>query len=117
LAYLSLYSTCSITNLVVDTFVPNKDDRSLPFVSPLLASPDVLRKLPPTYIDVCSADPLASGGIAYAKKLEDIGVPVKLFILEGMPHGSYICFPAMESSKAAHMQCMEGTKWALEQHK
>jgi acetyl esterase/lipase len=69
--------------------------------------------LPPTYIDVCSADPLAAGGIAYAKKLDDIGVPVKLFVLDGMPHGSYIVFPGLASSDAAHEACMAGTKWAL----
>ena len=58
-----------------------------PDVSPLLADPELLRKLPPTYMDVCTEDPLYDGGVAYAKKLEDLGVPVKLFILLGMPHG------------------------------
>jgi acetyl esterase/lipase len=95
------------------TFVPNEADRTSPFASPLLASPELLRKLPPTYIDACSADPLYDGAVAYGKKLEESGVPVKLFVLDGMPHGSYILFPDLESSQAAHVHCMEGTKWAL----
>ena len=88
-----------------------------PFVSPLLANDNLLQKLPPTYVDVCSADPLAAGGIAYAKKLEESGIPVKLFILDGMPHGSYILFPDLPSSEAAHAACMKGTEWALKQRR
>jgi acetyl esterase/lipase len=88
-------------------------DRSSIYVSPLLAPPNLLRKLPPAYVDACSADPLFAGGVDYAKKLEENGVPVKLFILDGMPHGSYILFPDMPSSKVAHEACMVGTTWAL----
>ncbi|KAF2101754.1 hypothetical protein NA57DRAFT_73191 [Rhizodiscina lignyota] len=103
----------SAASSMFDSFVPNKDDRTSPLVSPLLANPDHIRKLPPTYIDACSVDPLVDGGIAYAKKLEDNDVPVKLFILEGMPHGSFILFPELDSSKAARSACMQGTLWAL----
>ena len=81
----------------------------------MLANDSLLQKLPPTYIDVCSADPLAAGGIAYAKKLEESGIPVKLFVFDEMPHGSYILFPDLPSSEAAHTACVEGTKWALKQ--
>ncbi|KAF2432485.1 Alpha/beta hydrolase fold-3, partial [Tothia fuscella] len=71
---------------MINAFITQEKDRGNYLVSPLLASAELLRQLPPTYIDVCSADPLAAGGIAYAKKLEDHGVPVKLFVLDGMPH-------------------------------
>ncbi len=73
--------------MFTDDFVTSTDDRLSPLVSPLLAPEEILKKLPPTYIDVCSEDPLAPGGIMYAKKLEGCGVPVRLFILQGMPHG------------------------------
>ena len=98
----------------VDAYVPNKEDRASPYFSPLLASPELLKKLPPTYIEVCGADPLYENGIVYAKKLEDCGVPVRLFILEGMPHGSFMGFPELNSSKVAHAKTAEATKWALE---
>lgn len=86
-------------------------------LSPLLASPSSIKKLPPTYIDVCSADPLAVPGLAYGKLLEDNGVPVKVFVLEGMPHGSYVLFPDLPSSRVAWDSCVEATRWALNRGK
>jgi acetyl esterase/lipase len=103
----------SATLSMMNSFVPNEADRRSPLVSPLLADPALIKKLAPAYIDVCSADPLYTGGVAYAKKLEENGVAVKLFILEGMPHGSYILFPDLPSSQTAHTACMQGTEWAL----
>ncbi|EPE04924.1 rhamnolipids biosynthesis 3-oxoacyl [Ophiostoma piceae UAMH 11346] len=84
-----------------------------PDVSPLLADPELLKKLPPTYIDVCTEDPLYDGGVAYAKKLEDLGVPVKLFVLLGMPHGSFVLFQDLPSSIAINKALLEGVEWAL----
>lgn len=98
-------------------YAPHKKDWTTPLVSPLLASDNLLRKLPPTYIDACSEDPLYDGGVAYAQRLENVGVPVKLFVLEGMPHGSYYLFPELPSSKVANKAVIEGTEWALGQKK
>ncbi|CAK7197609.1 hypothetical protein SEUCBS139899_000257 [Sporothrix eucalyptigena] len=94
-------------------YAPNKEDWTAPLVSPLLAPDELLRKLPPTYIDACSEDPLYDGGAAYGKRLDDLGVPVKLFVLQGMPHGSYYLFPELPSSKIANKAVVEGTEWAL----
>ncbi|KAL1899789.1 carboxylic ester hydrolase activity protein [Sporothrix stenoceras] len=98
-------------------YAPNKQDWTNPLVSPLLASDDLLKRLPPTYIDACSEDPLYDGGVAFAERLDKVGVPVKLFVLEGMPHGSYYLFPELTSSKAANKAVIEGTDWALAQRK
>jgi len=53
--------------------------------SPLLA--DEFKEFPPTYISVSGADPLRDQGIEYAKKLDSHGIPVKLEIYSGYPHG------------------------------
>ncbi|CAK7225969.1 hypothetical protein SBRCBS47491_006068 [Sporothrix bragantina] len=98
-------------------YAPNKADWTNPLVSPLLAPDEMLRKLPPTFIDACSEDPLYDGGAAYGKRLEEVGVPVKLFVLEGMPHGSYYLFPELPSSKMANKVVVEETEWALSQRK
>lgn len=45
-----------------------------------------LSGLPPAIIMVCEYDPLRSEGEAYARKLEECGVPTKLIVLEGMVH-------------------------------
>ena len=54
-------------------------------VSPLLA--DEFREFPPTYISVSGCDPLRDQGIEYAEKLDSAGVPVKIEIYSGYPHG------------------------------
>jgi acetyl esterase/lipase len=99
--------------LMLNAFVPNVEDRKSAYVSPLLAKPELIRKLPPTYIDVDGADPLGVPGIAYGKLLEDNNVHVKVFALEGMPHGSYVLFPVLPSSRVAWASCVGGTRWAL----
>lgn len=98
-------------------YAPNKQDWTNPLVSPLLASDEVLKKLPPTYIDACSEDPLYDGGVAYAERLDKVGVPVKLLVLQGMPHGSYYLFPELPSSKAVNKAVIDGTERALAQRK
>ncbi|KAH6988665.1 Alpha/Beta hydrolase protein [Ilyonectria destructans] len=54
-------------------------------VSPLLAND--LSGLPPTYIQIAGADPLRDDGFAYAKKLQQAGVALKVNVYPGMPHG------------------------------
>ena len=98
---------------MLGAFVTDDKDMSSPYVSPLLGKPEALKNLPPTYIDACAADPLCVPGVAYGKLLEDNGVPVKAFVLEGMPHGSYVLFPDLPSSRTAWDACVAGTTWAL----
>ncbi|KAF2180280.1 Alpha/beta hydrolase fold-3, partial [Zopfia rhizophila CBS 207.26] len=64
--------------------VPEEKIRSLD-CSPLLGSE--FERFPPTYISVCGCDPLRDEGLAYAGKLEEHGVPVKLDVIPGYPHG------------------------------
>ncbi|KAF2183903.1 hypothetical protein K469DRAFT_581797, partial [Zopfia rhizophila CBS 207.26] len=74
--------------------VPEDEVRSVD-CSPLLASE--FKGFPPTYISVCGCDLLRDEGLAYARKLEQHGVPVKLDVIPGYPHGmcydSYRLFP------------------------
>lgn len=84
-------------------------------MSPLLAPPELLRKLPPTYIEVCSMDPVGPAASAYAKKLEDCSVPTKLFVLDGIPHGGHMMFPGADFSNAAREAVAKGVIWSLDQ--
>lgn len=60
--------------------------------SPLLASDEIFRRLPPANIIVAGLDVLRHEGEEYARKLKVNGVSVELTVMDGMPHP----FPAMD---------------------
>ncbi|NBR99954.1 MAG: alpha/beta hydrolase [Actinobacteria bacterium] len=57
-----------------------------PMVSPLLASDEVLAKMPPTFIITAEYDPLCDEGEQYAKRLSDLGVPTTCVRYFGQIH-------------------------------
>jgi len=66
-------------------YVPDANDRRSPYVSPLLA--EDLSGLPPALVVTAHFDPLRDQGIAYAKRLEQAGVPTQLHAEPGGLHG------------------------------
>ncbi len=66
-------------------YCPDPARRTEPAASPLRA-PD-LAGVAPAYVLVCELDPLHDEGLAYARRLEEAGVPVRLRREEGMIHG------------------------------
>jgi acetyl esterase/lipase len=71
-----------------DNYVPNKADRVLPLASPLQASLEQLKGLPPTLLFTNENDVLRDEGEAYAHKLMQAGVSVTAMRLIGMIHDS-----------------------------
>uniref|UniRef100_A0A1I8A1I7 Abhydrolase_3 domain-containing protein n=1 Tax=Steinernema glaseri TaxID=37863 RepID=A0A1I8A1I7_9BILA len=75
-----------------------------PLISPMYASPDVLRKLPPVSFVSCHLDPLLDDSIQFARKLRDAGGTVKsVDLLEGLPHG-FLNFTLMSA------ECHDGSR-------
>jgi acetyl esterase len=73
----------------VDHYAPEGTDRTDPRMSPLLT--EDLSGLPPAYIATAGFDPLRDEGEAYAKRLQEAGVPVALSRQADLIHG-YVNF-------------------------
>jgi acetyl esterase len=57
-----------------------------PLVSPLLASDQILAKMPPTLVITAEYDPLCDEGEQYAQKLNALGVPTTCVRYNGQIH-------------------------------
>jgi acetyl esterase len=69
-----------------DNYAPEISKRNEIYVSPLRAGIDELKGLPPTLIQTAENDVLRDEGEAYARKLNEAGVPVSLVRYQGMIH-------------------------------
>ncbi len=67
-----------------DNYLPAGADRSDPRISILRA--DDLGGLPPAYLAIAGFDPLRDEGVAFARRLEEAGVPVSLRLHPGLVH-------------------------------
>lgn len=69
-----------------DNYTKNADDRAQIYASPLRASVEQLKGLPPALVQVAENDVLRDEGDAYARKMDEAGVPVTLVRYQGMIH-------------------------------
>ncbi|KAK9876534.1 hypothetical protein WA026_013907 [Henosepilachna vigintioctopunctata] len=70
-----------------------------PYMSPILASDDLLKQLPPTSVLSVELDPCLDDCVMFAKKLKYLHKDVTLDVLTGLPHG-FLNFSML--SKEAH---------------
>jgi acetyl esterase/lipase len=69
-----------------DLYAPDAKTRDNPYVSPLRASADQLKGLPPALVITAENDPLRDEGEAYARKLKAAGVEVDAVRYNGTIH-------------------------------
>uniref|UniRef100_A0A914XCR2 Hormone-sensitive lipase n=1 Tax=Plectus sambesii TaxID=2011161 RepID=A0A914XCR2_9BILA len=78
-----------------------------PLISPMYASDEQLRALPPVWFVACHLDPLLDDAITFARKLRAAGGKVMAMdLLDSLPHG-FLNFTLMSP------ECREGAKLCL----
>lgn len=95
-----------------DLYAPDAKTRDNPYVSPLRASIDELRGLPPALIITAENDPLRDEGEAYARRLESAGVSVDAVRYDGTIH-DFVLLNALRnlpSTEAALAQASDGIR-------
>jgi len=95
-----------------DLYAPDEKTRDLFYVSPLRASSNELKGLPPALVITGESDPLRDEAEAYAHKLMGAGVPVVATRYVGMIH-DFVALNALRSlpeTKAALAQASEGIR-------
>lgn len=80
------FLTSSLLNWMAGLYVSKPDDAENIYLSPLLASVDQLRGLPPTLIEVAENDILRDEGEAFGRKLDEAGVDVTTVRFNNVVH-------------------------------
>ena len=99
-----------------DLYAPNAATRNNPYVSPLRASTEQLKGLPPALVITAENDPLRDEGGAYARKLKQAGVNVDAVRYNGTIH-DFVLLNALRhvpSTEAAIDQINDGLRQHLE---
>ncbi len=98
-----------------DLYAPDAKLRDNPYVSPLRASPDELKGLPPALVITSENDPLRDEGEAYARKMKNAGVDVTAVRYNGVIH-DFVLLNAIRhvpEVEAALQQISEGIRQHL----
>jgi acetyl esterase/lipase len=98
-----------------DAYLPDVDRRSDPLASPLRASDEQLRGLPPALLIVDEADVLRDEGEAYAARLRAAGVPVITTRYDGIIHDFMMLNPlsATQATRGAIAQAVSTLRGSL----
>jgi len=91
-----------------DQYAPGPVARSHAYASPIRATD--LRQLPPALVLTAEFDPLRDEGEAYAARLREAGVPVRLHRYDGMFHGFFSMASMFEQAQTAVAEVAEALR-------
>jgi acetyl esterase/lipase len=80
------YLSAALMKWMYDMYIADPERRKDIHASPLRATTEQLRGLPPALIQVAESDILRDEGEAFGRKLDDAGVPVSVMRYNGMIH-------------------------------
>jgi len=98
-----------------DNYLPDRKKRSEIYASPLMATLEQLKGLPPALVQTAENDVLRDEGEAYARKLDEAGVPVTLTRYAGLIHDYGLLNPlaTVPAVKTALLQAAAAIKKSL----
>jgi acetyl esterase len=93
-----------------DQYTTSPEERNQITASPLRASTEQLKRLPPALVITAEADVLRDEGEAYANKLREAGVPVTATRFQGTIH-DFVMLNALANTTAARGAMKLATAW------
>ena len=95
-----------------DHYVSSDEDASNPYAAPLVAKD--LSGLPPALVITAEFDPLRDEGEAYARRLQQAGVPTACSRYDGMIHGFFAMSAVLDKGKQAIAEASAALKQAFD---
>ncbi|KAG8186027.1 hypothetical protein JTE90_004447 [Oedothorax gibbosus] len=102
--------TCPSKSTILQKIKKLKIVSKNPLMSPLLASDDVLKQMPPVYFVSLNFDPCLDDSIAFAKRLRSLNRHVILDVLDGLPHGFLNFLPFSQEAHNGSNHCVRRLK-------
>lgn len=96
--------TKSVMAWFVDHYMNGDADRANIKASPMVASDELLAKMPPAIVITAQYDPLRDEGEAYGKRLVKNGVSVTISRYNGAFHGFFNMITILDDAQCAHAQ-------------
>ena len=96
--------TSSLMSWFYHNYLRDKNDVQNLKASPMLASDDVLKQMPPALIVTAQFDPLRDEGEAYGKRLVENGVNTTITRFNGQFHAFFSMLEILDDAEVAHWQ-------------
>ena len=96
--------TKSVMAWFVDHYMGSEGDRGSIAASPMLASDEQLKRMPPAIVITAQFDPLRDEGEAYGKRLVESGVSATITRYNGAFHEFFKMITILDDAQSAHAQ-------------
>ena len=96
--------TKAVMSWFVAHYMSSNTDRTNINASPMLASDELLKKMPPAIVITAQYDPLRDEGEAYGKRLVENGISTTITRYNGAFHGFFNMITILDDAQSAHAQ-------------